>query len=929
MSDTRIKYSKLSAVALVVMGLASCGGDNGSETYTDKNAVDTTLPTADWRLIWQDEFDGSVIDSSKWNYEIDCNGGGNQEQQCYTDSADNSFVSEGMLNIVALPNTDSALSKDYTSARLNSRMKGDWKYGRFEIRAKLPAGQGAHPAMWMMPTDDVYGGWPYSGELDFVEAVNLKVAAEDGTVESNIVGTLHYGKNNGGDNNNQYSGASYVLPNDANPADDFHTYVLEWQEGEIRWYVDGYLYQTQRQSELKYNFKGEVSGLLHKGWYHNDFNNVTGEREDSWTTAPFDQRFHMILNLAVGGTWAEAVNATGIDASAFTAANALQIDYVRVYQCDIAPTTGEGCATIRAGYNEEATEERPDGALVKGAAPTPPPPPIDPNAPTPTVALFADALKSGWGVWESSDTESATPTLEIDEDVNYGDVVEFSINGSAVAGFTSREGHGVEDGTQFDASNYFAKGGTVEFDLKMTSSPGDVAWEFKVESDEAASEASLPLSASVEGHAAPVLDTWQHYTFNLAALEAQGLNPSQLDVWMIFPAWGSGDGAVFRVDNFTISAPDNGTSGPSISETIFDETNRPEWFAFDCCGGTSAAIIADDADHGDVAQFTINNHAEWGGTVVGFSTRDGHGATDGVPLDASTIVTNGTVSFDLKMTALPSVADTAWNFKIESNGGTEDGAGGQAVEVDLATNNEGHAAPELNVWQTYTFNLADLVNIEDGLDPSAIDVLMMFPAWGNGQGAVFSVDNVVIEDPTAVVTEPSSSATELVLFDSAINPLWPAWDCCAGSVPAIVTDEDATYGATVEFSIGSTATVMGFMGRDNGSVFDASLLESSGVIEFDLKLTASPGDTDWKFKVESNGGTQDGALGQDLELSLSSSNEGHAAPEVGVWQHYSFNLSDLSAAGVDISNIDVLMMYPTWDEGNGATYRVDNVRIGL
>jgi len=206
---------------------------------------------------------------------------------------------------------------------------------------------------------------------------------------------------------------------------------------------------------------------------------------------------------------------------------------------------------------------------------------------------------------------------------------------------------------------------------------------------------------------------------------------------------------------------------------------------------------------------------------------------------------------------------------------------------------------------------------------------MMFPAWGNGQGAVFSVDNVVIEDPTAVVTEPSSSATELVLFDSAINPLWPAWDCCAGSVPAIVTDEDSTYGATIEFSIGGTDTVMGFMGRDNGNAFDASLLESSGVIEFDLKLTASPGDTDWKFKVESNGGTQDGALGQDLELSLSNSNEGHTAPEVGVWQHYSFNISDLSAAGVDISNIDVLMIFPTWGEGSGATYRVDNVRIGL
>jgi beta-glucanase (GH16 family) len=721
MKDKRNTLSKLSAIALLV-GLVGCG-DNGSETYTDKNAVDTTLPATDWRMIWQDEFDGTEIDTSKWSHEIDCAGGGNQEQQCYTESSDNSFVSEGMLNIVAMPNTDDTLSQDYTSARLNSKMKGDWTYGRFEIRAKMPTGQGTHPAIWMMPTDDIYGGWPHSGEIDIAESVNLKVAAEDGTLESHVYGALHYGKAKGNESN-QTSGAPYLLPDDANPADDFHTYAIEWQEGEIRWYVDGYLYQTQRKSEVKYNFKGEAAGLLHKGWYTNNYNNVTGEQQDQWTNAPFDQSFHMILNFAVGGSWAGQVNNTGIDASAFAGGNTMLVDYVRVYQCDIAPMTGEGCATIRAGYNEEATEIRPDGALVTGSAPTPPPPALDPNLPAPPLVIFATEIIAGWDAWDCCG--DSTPTIEID-DAEYGDVVEFIINGETVVGFSTRAGHGVSDGVPFNASNMIATG-TVEFDLKMTASPGDTAWMFKIESDEAATAVEIALSTSVEGHAAPELGTWQHYTFNISDLVDAGLDPTQIDVLMIFPTWGTGNGAVFRVDNLIISKPD-GDTGTSASVVIFDETNRADWLAWDCCTGSTPSVEADDGDHNNVVEFGIT-----GETVMGFSTRDSHGATGGLPFDASSIVTAGTISFELKMTASP--GDVPWKFKIESNEAET------AVEIDLSTSIEGHATPELGVWQTYTFNIADLVDA--GLDPSAIDVVMMYPAWGQGNGAVYRVDNVRI-----------------------------------------------------------------------------------------------------------------------------------------------------------------------------------------
>ena len=886
----------------VTLGLGGCGGD--SATNTDTSKIDTSQPVSDWKMVWSDEFDGNAIDANKWTHEVNCSGGGNNEQQCYTESSDNSFVSEGMLNIVALPNTDSTLSKDYTSARLNSKMKGDWTYGRFEARVKLPSGQGSFPAVWMMPTDDVYGGWPHSGEIDIVESVNLKASTADGNEESYVHGTLHYGKSWP---DNSESGKSYLMPDGVNPADDFHTYAIEWQEGEIRWYVDGYLYQTQRKSEVKYNFQGFADGLLHKGWYTNNFDIITGEEQNAWTNAPYDQNFFMILNFAVGGDWAESVNELGVDASAFANGNTMLVDYVRVYECEIAPMTGEGCDTLRAGYNIEPTEALPDGALQLGAAPNPPPAPLAPNAPAPPLVIFETEIQSGWDAWDCCG--GSTPSIEIDSDTQYGEVVEFAINGDTVVGFSTRAGHGVIDGSPFNASNMVTTG-TVEFDLKMTTAPagGDTSWMFKIESDEASTAVEVPLSTSVEGHTAPELGVWQHYSFNIADLTDAGLDPSQIDVLMIFPAWGSGDGAAFSVDNVVISKPD-GDSGPSANVTIFDETNQPNWLAWDCCAGSTPTVEVDDSEHNNVIEFAIG-----GDTVMGFSTRDGHGATDGVPFDASTIITGGTVSFDLKMTTSP--GDTTWMFKIESDEAVT------AVEVPLSTSNEGHAAPELGVWQTYTFNIVDLVDA--GLDPTAIDVVMIFPAWGTGTGAVYRVDNVIIADPNASET-PDVSVLEEIVFDETNRADWLAWDCCAGSTPTVEVD-DASHNNVIEFAIGGD-TVMGFSSRAghgavDGTPFDATNIVASGTISFDLKMTTSPGDTTWMFKVESDEATT------AVEIPLSTSNEGHAAPELGVWQTYTFNIVDLFDAGLDPTAIDVLMIFPAWGTGTGAVYRVDNVRIG-
>ncbi len=323
---------------------------NDDQTTDDtvwQDPVETSLVSDQWQLVWQDEFDQESIDLSKWGFEVNCFGGGNDEQQCYTDREQNAFIEQGVLKIVAHKEdfTGPAAQDDdpaynpantrtlpYTSARLRTKNKADWQYGRFEIRAKLPQGQGTWPAIWMLPTDWAYGGWAGSGEIDIMEAVNLnansdEAGAAQGQKETRVHGTLHYGR---AWPENVHSGQAFHLPDGLNPADDFHVYALEWQEGEIRWYVDDIHYATQTEN----------------GWY-TQYMNDQGLLVNGTGSAPFDQKFHMILNFAVGGSWSANVNEKGINHLAFP--QSFEIDYVRVYECSVSPSTGAGCETLGDG----------------------------------------------------------------------------------------------------------------------------------------------------------------------------------------------------------------------------------------------------------------------------------------------------------------------------------------------------------------------------------------------------------------------------------------------------------------------------------------------------------------------------------------------------------------------------------------------------
>lgn len=900
------KLTRIITASLLTAGLYSCGG--GSETNT---VIDTSIatppvsavdqPSEDWRLVWSDEFDGSEIDTNKWTHEVNCNGGGNFEQQCYTDDPENSFISDGMLNIVAKPAPeDSGLPLPYTSARLTSQNKGDFTYGRIEMRAKMPAGLGAWPAFWMMPTDSVYGEWPKSGEIDIVEAANLNTTAVWGENVDFVFGTLHYGTDFPGN----LSSGNNVVPA-ADPSESFNVYSIEWQEGEIRWYINDYLYATQRQSDVLLTPDGVPFGLRHKGWAYTQFDPLTGEFGWVYNEAPYDQDFFLILNLAVGGALPAGFSGltpdTAVDPEVFANGAAYQIDWVRVYECTADPDTGRGCESVRPGYDQPETLDidlvegqtgENAGALVEGKAPVPTLPAPETNE---TLVVFGDEEHPDWSLWDCCG--GTVPTIE--QDPERGGVAQFEIldNNGTVLGFNARD-----NGATFNASG-MVENGTLSFDLKVVSPPSQsTSWFLKVEAngDGSTGFAEVNLNTSNEG-VEPIVDEWQSFTFPLSFLQAQGLDVTGIDIIMIFPAWGTGEGAIFQVDNVEIGEPGAGSS-PSL--TIFEGGTNPDWPLWDCCGGT-VPMEVEDEEQGTVAEFEILDN---NGTVMGFFGRD-----TATPFNASALLDEGVLQFDMKVVSAPSQS-TTWTMKVEANG---DGSTGFA-EVPLSSSTEG-AEPAVGVWQTYTFPISDL--LDAGLDITGIDIVMIFPAWGTGEGAVYRVNNVKIYNPndTGSLTGPL-----LNVFSDGPNDGWPLWDCCGGTVPTVETD-DAEHGDVAEFQIlDNNGTVLGFNSRDAGTPFDASSLVGSGVLQFEMKVVSAPSQsTTWMLKVEANG---DGSVGF-AEVPLSSSSEG-MEPQVGEWQTYTFPIQDLLNAGLDVTGIDIIMIFPAWATGEGAVFRVDNVFVG-
>ncbi len=254
----------------------------------------------EWQLIWQDDFaQGETLDLDKWSYDLWPAKKVNDEDQMYTDQPKNIRLQDSKLIIEA--HKEEHGDAEYSSARIHTKGKGDWLYGRVEVRAKLPAGQGTWPAIWMLPSDpfkyatkctsgtDWQGNaecdaWPNSGEIDIMEHVGYDMNRVHGTVHTKAFYWV-----NGEQRKASIEGVDV--------SKDFHVYSLEWGPNKIDMFMDDVRYFSYvRQS-------------------------------DNWQEWPFDHPYHLILNVAVGGAWGRAGGP--VDETAFPAR--MEVDYVRVY----------------------------------------------------------------------------------------------------------------------------------------------------------------------------------------------------------------------------------------------------------------------------------------------------------------------------------------------------------------------------------------------------------------------------------------------------------------------------------------------------------------------------------------------------------------------------------------------------------------------
>ncbi len=237
----------------------------------------------EWELVWSEDFkENGLPNPEHWGYDVGGGGWGNNELQFYTDKEPkNARVEDGRLIIEAI--REPTGSRDYSSARLVSRGKMAWKYGKFEFRAKLPSGRGTWPAIWMLP-DELPLTWPDDGEIDIMEHVGHDQGTVHGTVHTKAyhhsIGTQ--------------KGGQIRIPT---VSTEFHDYVIEWHPNRIEWFLDG-----QRYFE-----------------FYND-----GASNDTW---PFNKPFYLIFNIAVGGNWG---GSQGVDTAIWP--QRLEIEHIKVYQ---------------------------------------------------------------------------------------------------------------------------------------------------------------------------------------------------------------------------------------------------------------------------------------------------------------------------------------------------------------------------------------------------------------------------------------------------------------------------------------------------------------------------------------------------------------------------------------------------------------------
>ena len=825
-----------------------------------------------WVMVWSDEFDGASLNTENWNIETGDGsqygniGWGNNELEWYLE--DNISVANGNLVIEAREETVSGYN--YTSGRMRSDNKVDIKYGRIEARIQVPTGQGFWPAFWMLPTNSQYGGWASGGEVDIFEAVNPGTSSDD-----RIHGTLHYGM---AWPMNVSSGSDYAIA----PADDFHVYAIEWEEDQIRWFVDGIHYATTNsESWWSYYYAGLEQGYT------------------SSPKAPFDQEFHLLLNLAVGGNWPGSPNAETI----FPAQ--MLVDYVRIYECDSGQDSGAGCA---ANLNPEVV------------------PPPAANVFSNRYSLYEEGPSTlAWQVGPQAVTRDLSVNVGWD---NNGaiNVTEQEIGGDQglVLDIVSTDkGNVVINAADGETFNLYGMGdsarpwelaaGELKFDLFIDSAmtPNDSNLIVKIDS-------GFPALGFKEIAVADLVqDAWTTVSIPINDLLAtpgdqRVIMTSIVNLFIVeFSA-----AAHIQLDNIELVCghkEDNGCgiNPPPIElnteslDVFIEELNSDIWTAgigawdtttnVDYFDGATAnhvtwqVVDSGDAGHGNVVEVNFDSNGADG--LIFFKSNQ--------PIDLSELA-EGKLIFDLRVTDYAATT-SGISFKIDCIFPCTTGDQLIGVVAD-------------GEWETIEVEVSSLVNA--GLNITSVNTgLVLFPTFGDQQGVSLQLDNIRWEKGVAT---PPSAGESVVIYADGIDSNWSLWDCCGGATVTEIVDDDATYGNVAEYAFNGVSTVAGV---EASSPHNADGL-TNGTLEFDLKLTSEPIDSsaEWLLKLESNGAAT------AVEVLLTTSNEG-VAPTLDTWQHYTFNLDTLSGMGLDLSQLKLVMIFPTWSKSAGVIYRLDNLEI--
>lgn len=879
------KFNGLFPAALIlsVLVTAGCGGNDN-----DDNNVPTPTPEPEWSLIWSDEFD-TEIDESKWQFEVNCWGGGNNEHQCYTPRPDNAFVEDGVLHIVAREEVysgpalqddhpdydadDTSVTRNYTSARLRTKDLFGFTYGRVEIRARLPGGQGAWPALWMLPTDNAYGGWPVSGEIDIMEAVNLDTAAAN-----EVHGTLHYGMAWP-----QWSSHGDAFEGDLDYTNEFHVYALEWEADEIRWFVDGVHYQTQT-SENWYNYwwAGQDAGF-----------------EPANNRAPYDQDFHLLMNLAIGGDWPGAPD-TGWEAD-----REFLIDYVRVYQCGENSEEGTGCASAvdpvlsTVAVNEDAGAPQEnifsffDGVAGSIAATS-----GEQQIDVPVVA----------NVWQEAEGNVITTTAAEGGDRGNVWAITFVGTGNVFLSIGDPPAGELENAIALNGGTPWTTHGELSFDLYIESIDADTDLLVKMDS-------GYPNLGQVEIDV-PEAGQWQRVHIRIADLlanplpEGTGLNIADVRNVFVLEPTGTRTARV-RIDNIRLQCAINPTA--------------QSWQADRTCGVGPVQVpsapfalevgLYEDGINTEVWDIGYQEFSTAGDHITESEVDIGSGdnvldllykadGADGVawlasstPRDLSGFADGGVLRLDVNVLSWGS-STSQLMIKVEcADASCSSGDYPIGGQEELGTGD----------WNTIFIPVADLAEREgSNLDLTQVSAgLVIFPQWGDSQGVHFQVNNARFEFET------------LNIFQEAVSN-WDLYDCCGGTVIEIKTDPiDATRGNVVEFSYSSDTTVTYFQ---SSAPLDLSGW-AGGTLEFDVYIEAEPEGAEWMMKTECvfPCGTGDVPLTHNADATV---------PTVGVWQHYRFELDDLVDRGLDLTKVDTpLVLFPKWGNQAGAVFRVDNARL--